>query len=217
MNPLKTVLSNRVDAKVAHKPHLVEQQTTTEELTSGQRLADQLANQVGSWGFLIGQSAVLAGWVGINLMPGVPHWDESPFMMLNLVFSFASAYTAPVVLMSQNRQSETDRRNAEIDHLVNLRAGKNIELLHEKLDELHGQQLTELTQIVKDQQRVIHELRVSLVPVSKENKELKVSLLPGLHLQASGQETKEITANKHVKIEQQIGDNSKVIDKLIRR
>ncbi|AFY35946.1 DUF1003 domain-containing protein [Calothrix sp. PCC 7507] len=216
MNPLKTVLASRVDAKVAQKP-LVAIQTTTDELTSGQRLADKLANQVGSWKFLICQSTILAGWVGINLMPGVPHWDESPFMMLNLVFSFASAYTAPVVLMSQNRQSDTDRRNAEIDHLVNLRSGQNIELLHEKLDELHAQQLTELTQIVKEQQRVLHELRVSLVPVSKENKELKVSLLPGMNLTTSSQLPREVTANKHVKTEQPIGDNSKVIDKIMRR
>lgn len=122
---------------------------STEPLTRGQRIADKLAMKVGSWGFLIGQSVVLAGWVGINAMPGVPHWDQSPFMMLNLVFSFASAYTAPVVLMSQNRQSDTDRRNAEIDHQVNLKAGQNIELLHQKLDDLHTQKLNELTQIIK--------------------------------------------------------------------
>lgn len=181
MNPFKKVSSNNVDAKVVQKPQVVEiqpaaQNTSTQELTRGQRLADKFAAQVGSWGFLIGQSTVLAGWVSINLMPGVPHWDQSPFMMLNLVFSFASAYTAPIVLMSQNRQSDTDRRNAEIDHQVNLRAGQNIELLHEKLDDLHTQQLNELTQIVKEQQRVIHELKVSLVPGSKEIKEFKMSV-----------------------------------------
>jgi len=93
MNPAKRVLSNSVDAKAVQKPHLVEtrqsaaQNTSTENLSRGQRLADQLANQVGSWKFLICQSTVLAGWVGMNLMPGVPHWDNSPFIMLNLVFS----------------------------------------------------------------------------------------------------------------------------------
>lgn len=207
----------------ANKPNIVElqqstaQQTTTEELTRSQRLADKLACQVGSWGFLIGQSVVLAGWVGINAMPGVPHWDEAPFMMLNLVFSFASAYTAPVVLMSQNRQSDTDRRNAEIDHQVNLRAGQNIELLHEKLDDLHSQQLTELTQIVKEQQRVLHDLKASLVPAAKEIKEMKVSVLPGLYLQTGAQSPKAFVANKHFNIEQPVGDNNKVFDKFIRR
>ncbi|MEH1867228.1 MAG: DUF1003 domain-containing protein [Nostoc sp.] len=225
MNPFKKVSSNNVDAKVAQKPQVVEiqpavQNTSTQELTRGQRLADKFAAQVGSWGFLIGQSTVLAGWVGINLMPGVPHWDESPFMMLNLVFSFASAYTAPIVLMSQNRQSDTDRKNSEIDHQVNLRAGQNIELLHEKLDDLHTQQLNELTQIVKEQQRVLHELKVSLVNESKEVKEIKefkVSVLPGIYVQNGAQLPKQVIVNKAFNFDQPIGDNNKVIDKLIRR
>jgi uncharacterized membrane protein len=222
MNPFKKVSSNNVDAKVVQKPQVVEiqpaaQNTSTQELTRGQRLADKFAAQVGSWGFLIGQSTVLAGWVSINLMPGVPHWDESPFMMLNLVFSFASAYTAPIVLMSQNRQSDTDRRNAEIDHQVNLRAGQNIELLHEKLDDLHTQQLNELTQIVKEQQRVIHELKVSLVPGSKEIKEFKMSVLPGIYVQNGAQLPKQIIINKAFNVDQPIGDNNKVFEKLICR
>src|SRR5919202_164342 len=100
-------------------------------LTFGQKVADKMATKVGSWAFLIGKSPVLTGWVGLNLMPGVPHWDEFPFILLNLVFSFASAYTAPVVLMSQNRQSEEDRKNAEIDHAINRKAAYGIELLHE--------------------------------------------------------------------------------------
>ncbi|QLE48983.1 DUF1003 domain-containing protein [Nostoc sp. C057] len=225
MNPFKKVSSNNVDAKVVQKPQVVEiqpavQNTSTQELTRGQRLADKFAAQVGSWGFLIGQSTVLVGWVGINLMPGVPHWDESPFMMLNLVFSFASAYTAPIVLMSQNRQSDTDRKNSEIDHQVNLRAGQNIELLHEKLDDLHTQQLNELTQIVKEQQRVLHELKVSLVNESKEVKEVKefkVSVLPGIYVQNGAQLPKQVIVNKAFNFDQPIGDNNKVIDKLIRR
>ncbi|MBD2568038.1 DUF1003 domain-containing protein [Anabaena lutea] len=195
----------------------VVQNNATEELTPGQRLADKFAEQVGSWKFLICQSTVLAGWVGINLMPGVPHWDESPFMMLNLVFSFASAYTAPIVLMSQNRQSDTDRINADIDHQVNLRAGQNIELLHEKLDELHTRQLNELTQIVKEQQQVLNELRVILVPATKENKELKVAILPGLHVQTNSKYLKETSSNKLFSVDQTIGDNHKIVDKLTHR
>ncbi|MBK1986938.1 DUF1003 domain-containing protein [Sphaerospermopsis aphanizomenoides BCCUSP55] len=202
------------------KPHVVEQQTVVEnttnnDLTLGQRLADKFAAEVGSWRFLICQSSILAGWVGINLMPGVPHWDESPFMMLNLVFSFASAYTAPIVLMSQNRQSDTDRRNAEIDHQVNLRAGQNIELLHQKLDDLHTQQLNELTQIVQDQQKVLNELKVVLVPPGKENKEAKVTILPGLYMQNNSKFPKTTVNNIMFNVDQTVGDNEKVVDKLI--
>ncbi|WP_445632776.1 DUF1003 domain-containing protein [Nostoc sp. DSM 114161] len=221
MNTLKTVSSNKVNAEVAQKPQVVEiqpatQDTSTQELTFGQRLADKFAAQVGSWGFLIGQSTVLAGWVGLNLMPGVPHWDESPFMMLNLVFSFASAYTAPIVLMSQNRQSDTDRKNAEIDHNVNLRAGQNIELLHEKLDEIHTQQLNELTQIIKEQQRILSEMKVTLVPTSKDTKEVKLTVLPALHAQSNAKFTKESSSNKLFVDEQQTAENNKVVEKLIR-
>ncbi|MBD2414298.1 DUF1003 domain-containing protein [Nostoc calcicola FACHB-3891] len=185
-----------------------------EQLTHGQRLADKLANHVGSWKFLICQSTILAGWVGMNLTPGVPHWDESPFIMLNLVFSFASAYTAPIVLMSQNRQSDTDRRSAEIDHQVNLKASQNIELLHQKLDELHSQKLNELTQIIKEQQQIINELKVTLVHTPKEDKEAKVALLPGLHIQTNSKFTKQPPSNKSFTVAQAVGDNNKAVEKM---
>jgi uncharacterized membrane protein len=138
-----------------------------QKMTFGQRVADAMASKVGSWGFLIGQSVVLTGWIGMNLMPGVPHWDSSPFILLNLVFSFASAYTAPVVLMSQNRQSDEERKKSEYDRLVNQKASYNIELLHEKLDTLHAQQLQEMTQIIKIQQQQIDEMKVMVAPVLK--------------------------------------------------
>ncbi|MBW4615338.1 MAG: DUF1003 domain-containing protein [Desmonostoc vinosum HA7617-LM4] len=214
MNPVNRVSPSDVNANIVQK---LDADNTTEKITRGQRLADKLASQVGSWGFLIGQSAVLAGWVGLNVMPGVPHWDESPFMMLNLVFSFASAYTAPVVLMSQNRQSEIDRKKAEKNHKVNLESGQHIELLHEKLDDLHSKQLEELTLIIKQQQQTLNELRVSLVPASKAIKQTKVSLMPGLNFQInSDQFPKMNSANKPFDFTQPIGDNHKVTEKLVR-
>ncbi len=133
-------------------------------LTFGQKVADKMATKVGSWAFLIGQSAILTGWVGLNLMPGVPHWDESPFILLNLVFSFASAYTAPVVLMSQNRQSEEDRESANHNYQVTLQAAQNLELLHEKLDAEYAKKLDELTVLIKQQQQASSEVKVVFVP-----------------------------------------------------
>jgi uncharacterized membrane protein len=216
MNTTTKTLSNSVDVQIVQNTQVTEKaaNTSTEQLTRGQRLADKLANHVGSWKFLICQSSILAGWVGMNLAPGVPHWDESPFIMLNLVFSFASAYTAPIVLMSQNRQSDTDRRNAEIDHQVNIRASQNIELLHQKLDELHSQKLNELTQIIKEQQQVLHELKVTLVHTPKENKEAKVALLPGLHIQTNSKFPKQASSNQSLTVDQPVGDNNKVVEKL---
>lgn len=127
-------------------------QSETKQPTFGQKLADKLAAKVGSWPFLIGQSTILAGWVGCNLMPGLPHWDESPFIMLNLVFSFASAYTAPIVLMSQNRQSDEDREHARLNYQVNVQTAENLQLLQSKMDEVYSQKLAELTQLIQQQQ-----------------------------------------------------------------
>lgn len=147
MNEQEQATSTQANASVP-KP----EQSAAKQLTFGQKLADKLATKVGSWPFLIGQSTVLAGWVGCNLMPGVPHWDESPFIMLNLVFSFASAYTAPIVLMSQNRQSDEDREHAKLNFQVNLQTAENLELLQTKMDEVYSQKMTELTQLIQQQQ-----------------------------------------------------------------
>jgi uncharacterized membrane protein len=138
-------------------------------LTFGQKVADKMAAKVGSWAFLIGQSTVLAGWVGCNLMPGVPHWDESPFILLNLVFSFASAYTAPVVLMSQNRQSEEDRESANHNYQITLQAAQQLELLHEKLDAEYAKKLDKLTVLIEQQQQAASEVKVVFVPPQNLN------------------------------------------------
>lgn len=233
MNPAKRVFSDSVDAselltgQPEQKQQSLPQENETEESTFGQRLADKLATKVGSWTFINVQSAILAGWIGLNVMPGVPHWDESPFILLNLVFSFASAYTAPVVLMSQNRQSETDRKKAELDYKVNVKAGQNIELIHEKIDNLQSQQLKELVQVVKEQQRSIDALKVSLAtvgnerviaPTPNEKNESQISVLPTLNEKTNGHVTTIFLGNKLLKnIGQPIGDNIKVIDKHLRR
>ena len=101
-------------------------------------------------------------WIVLNVLPGFHHWDPAPFILLNLIFSFASAYTAPVVLISQNCQAEIDRQNAACNHEVNLKAGQDIERLHEKMDSLWEQQLKELTQIVKQQQQSLNEIKLSV-------------------------------------------------------
>ncbi|HEY9694446.1 MAG TPA: DUF1003 domain-containing protein [Oculatellaceae cyanobacterium] len=140
--------------------------------TLGQRVADAMAARVGSWAFLIGQTTVLAGWVGCNLTPGMPHWDEQPFILLNLVFSFASAYTAPIVLMSQNRQSDVEREDAAYNHQVNLKTAHDLELLHKKIDELHelrSIKLEGLTQMLQQQQGNEIKITVSPAPVAGSN------------------------------------------------
>lgn len=161
----RTLLEHLSAATGLLKRRRKSQKANTTNLTLGQFLADLLASKVGSWSFLFVQSTVLLVWIVLNVTPGLPHWDQAPFILLNLVFSFASAYTAPIVLMSQNRQSEIDRQNAAFDHEVNLKARRSIEQLHGKIDSLQEQQILELTQLVKQQQQSLNEIRQSLVPV----------------------------------------------------
>jgi uncharacterized membrane protein len=115
----------------------------------GERLADLVAATVGSWRFVLVQSALLVAWIIGNAMAGQAAWDPFPFILLNLLLSFQAAYTAPIIMMSQNRQSEVDRGRALADYQVNLRAEADITLLHEKIDLLREQQLMEMTVLLK--------------------------------------------------------------------
>lgn len=105
-------------------------------LTAGQKIADRFAATMGSWGFILVQSLLLLAWVGLNLAGGNQLWDPYPFILLNLVLSFQSAYAAPIIMMSQNRQTLKDRIEAEVDHEVNLRAEMKTSVLLSRLDDL---------------------------------------------------------------------------------
>ena len=107
-----------------------------EQLTVGQRVADRVADTIGSWPFIITQSIILAIWIALNLTAWINHWDPYPFILLNLMLSFQAAYAGPVIMMSQNRQSSKDRLAAEIDHQVNTKAEFEIGLLVRRIDEL---------------------------------------------------------------------------------
>ena len=120
------------------------------KLTAGQRIADTVAATMGSWTFIIIQSAILAVWIALNVTAWIRQWDPYPFILLNLALSFQAAYAAPFIMMSQNRQQDIDRRSAEHDHRVNIKAELEIELLHQKVDLLREQEIVTLTQAVRD-------------------------------------------------------------------
>ena len=110
-----------------------------EQLTFGQRLADNVAKFGGSWTFIITFSAILAGWVILNsviLSRADAAFDPYPYILLNLVLSTLAAFQAPVVMMSQNRQAAKDRLEAGNAFEVALKSELAIQQLHEKLDEL---------------------------------------------------------------------------------
>ena len=96
------------------------------------------------------QSTAIVLWITGNILTGPQAWDPYPFILLNLLLSFQAAYTAPAIMMSQNRQSEMDRRHAQTDYEINVKAELEIELLHEKIDIMKEQELLVLTQVVRD-------------------------------------------------------------------
>jgi len=114
----------------------------------GERVSDRVAAVVGSWRFIIIQSVLLVVWLALNIIAWTEHWDPYPFILLNLVLSFQAAYTAPIIMMSQNRQAAIDRGAAEHDYDVNVKAELEIELLHQKLDLLREKEIAELIQII---------------------------------------------------------------------
>jgi uncharacterized membrane protein len=127
----------------------LEQGTAAEPLTPGQRVADSLASILGSWTFIVIQSAVLFVWISANLLGLMRSWDPYPFILLNLALSFQAAYAAPVIMMSQNRQQHIDREAAENDYKVNVKAELEIELLHEKIDQMRAQEVLKLSEAVR--------------------------------------------------------------------
>jgi uncharacterized membrane protein len=135
-----------------HEPVRNVNEILEEKLTFGQRMSDAVARLAGSWGFILIQSALLVLWVILNITAWVSHWDPYPFILMNLVLSLQAAYTAPVIMMSQNRMAARDRIEAHQDFLINQKAEEEIRailahleaqnqallLIHERLDSLHG-------------------------------------------------------------------------------
>jgi uncharacterized membrane protein len=118
------------------------------QLTLGQRVADKVAATMGSWTFIILQSIILLVWIVLNIVAYVDHWDPYPFILLNLALSFQAAYAAPFIMMSQNRQQQIDRQAASDDYQINVKAELEIELLHNKIDELRQTEVLHLTEVV---------------------------------------------------------------------
>ena len=133
-------------------------------LTLGEKLSDLVAATVGSWRFIVIQSGLLVAWLIANAAFGSNAWDPYPFILLNLMLSFQAAYTAPIIMMSQNRQSDIDRIRSIADYQVNIRSEAEISLLHEKIDLLREQQVAELITLLKTSLSRIEVLENRLLP-----------------------------------------------------
>ena len=111
-----------------------------EKYTLGQRAADTIAKFAGSWAFIFAFTGVLILWMLVNTLLAAKAFDPYPFILLNLVLSCVAAIQAPLIMMSQNRQEEKDRRRAENDYRVNLKTEIMIEDLYDKVNAILARQ-----------------------------------------------------------------------------
>jgi len=119
----------------------------------GQRLADSVANGMGSWKFIIWQTIIVAIWMILNVILIATHrWDPYPYILLNLVFSTQAAYAAPIIMMAQNRQNDRDRAQADADYKTNCEAKDEIEELQKRLNVIEVDKLDKIL-------AMLHEMR----------------------------------------------------------
>jgi uncharacterized membrane protein len=139
------------------------------ELASfGDRLADDVARLGGSWTFVIAFTGVLVIWVGVNMFQLlVKPFDPFPFILLNLALSCLAALQAPIILMSQNRQTTHDRLTAEADYDTNLKAEMQVEDLHRKIDTLREDQWAELVAFQIQQIELLEQILATRQPRSR--------------------------------------------------
>ena len=130
------VLALLADTKLSENP-------AREKYTIGQRAADRIAKFAGSWAFIFSFTGLLLLWMIVNVLLAARAFDAYPFILLNLVLSCVAAIQAPLIMMSQNRQEEKDRRRAENDYKVNLKTEIMIEEIYNKLNRLLEAQETE--------------------------------------------------------------------------
>ena len=129
------VLDLLADSKISVSP-----EGGKEKITLGQRAADAIARFAGSWAFIFSFTGVLVLWMIVNAVLALRAFDPYPFILLNLVLSCVAAIQAPLIMMSQNRQEEKDRRRAENDYKVNLKTEIMIEDLYDKVNAILAKQ-----------------------------------------------------------------------------
>lgn len=131
------------EAKTWHEKH-------KQAMTIGDRIADSVANNMGSWRFIILQTIFVVLWMTLNVIALISHWDPYPFILLNLIFSTQAAYAAPIIMMAQNRQNERDRHQAQSDYETNLKAKVEIENLQKEIYSMDNEKLEKIIELLTE-------------------------------------------------------------------
>ena len=140
------VLALLANRKISVRPD------SEKKYTLGQRAADAIAKFAGSWAFIFSFAGVLILWMVVNAILATKAFDPSPFILLTLVLSCVAAIQAPLIMMSQNRQEEKDRRRAENDYKVNLKTEIMIEDLYDKANAILAKQ-AQIEKLLSEQEK----------------------------------------------------------------
>jgi uncharacterized membrane protein len=158
-------LSNLVKQNIAEEEMLSTKLLEVErddQFTFGERLADKLASFGGSWSFILFFGFFIVCWIFLNL-----YWlhnrgfDPYPFILLNLILSCLASLQAPIIMMSQNRKEDKDRRRLKSDYMINLKAEMELRGLHQKMDLMIAEQMQSLFKIQKEQLKLLLEINES--------------------------------------------------------
>lgn len=140
-----------------------------EPLSRGQRISDQVAQFGGSWKFIISFGVVLFCWILFNALIVLDYrFDPYPFILLNLILSCIAALQAPIIMMSQNRQEEKDRKRSENDYIINLKAEIQIRSLHQKMDLLLEEQIKTLFESQAKQFELLRNIEKKLGDINED-------------------------------------------------
>ncbi|MBL0047238.1 MAG: DUF1003 domain-containing protein [Bacteroidetes bacterium] len=157
---------NKIVADSIQEEELLVQDLSTpieEEIKFGERLSDQVAAFGGSWKFIIIFSVILILWIILNTVILMHRaFDPYPFILMNLILSSIAALQAPIIMMSQNRKEEKDRKRSENDYLINLKAEIEIRTLHQKMNLLMEEELENLFKIQKLQTEILQRIEAKL-------------------------------------------------------
>jgi uncharacterized membrane protein len=135
-----------------------------EVMSRGQNISDKVTTFVGSWKFIISFSVILSIWILFNtLSPRGEEFDPYPFILMNLVLSAIAALQAPIIMMSQNRKEEQDRKRSENDYLINLKAELEVKSLHQKIDLLLEEQIKLLFDSQAKQLEILNRIEDKLI------------------------------------------------------
>src|SRR4030095_14798586 len=139
-----------------------------EILTRGQSISDKVARFGGSWSFIISFSVILFAWILFNTF-APEKFDPFPFILMNLILSTIASLQAPVIMMSQNRKEEKDRKRNENDYMINLKAELQVRSLHQKIDLMQKEQMKVLYETQAKQLELLEKIEKRITEINKKS------------------------------------------------